>query len=60
MQAETCKVILLINGKDYNCSLIFKIFCQNMKHLLLSVVNAQGNKKYGKTSVYLVHCNLKH
>ena len=26
MHAETCKIILIINGKNYNCPVTFKIF----------------------------------
>ena len=39
------KVILIINGENYNCSMTFIIPCQNIKNSFTDRYKCIGNKK---------------
>ena len=50
-------VITIINRKNYNYSLPFTNFCQNIKNSLLAIMHREIEEI---VKHYLVHCNLKH
>ena len=47
------KVILIINGENYNCSMTFIIPCQNIKNSFADTYKCIGNKK--ENSIDLVY-----
>ena len=56
MQTEAKQINLNNVKKRTDCSVIFKIFCQNTKDL----VTVSYKLKNIKTDIYLVPFNLKH
>lgn len=52
------KAILIINGEDFTCPMTLEQFYQQLRVVLIPVINTQGNKKNCAANVYIIHCDL--
>lgn len=55
VQAETIKSDFNNQWGKWNY-----FFVQTLKIVILSIINVQGEEKYSKTNIHLIHCNLEH